>query len=124
MKYAREQNVQISTIGIGKTDGTPLFVTDSLTGKKQYFTDDTGKPIIASIDEKSLKTIAETTGGKFFLASDNGTLEKVFQTLSSLKKTTIQTKTTTTHEPLANNLTLIFLILFSILAYYKIRVVS
>jgi len=27
-KYAKEKNIHIYTIGIGKTDGTPLFVTD------------------------------------------------------------------------------------------------
>jgi hypothetical protein len=75
-------------------------VTDPFSGKRRYFTDATGKPIIANIDEKSLKNIAESTGGKFFLADDNKTLTAVFDTLSKLKKTEIETRIAITHESL------------------------
>jgi Ca-activated chloride channel family protein len=122
-QYAKEKQVKIYTIGIGKTDGTPLYITDPLSGKKQYFVDESGKPIIASIDEKSLKSIAETTGGKYFLASDNESLTSIFTTLSKLEKTEIRTKTVTTNESLASYLVYISLFLLVIIGYYHLRVI-
>ena len=45
-----------------------------------------------TIDEPTLKQIAAMTGGKYFRATGNGMLEKVFKEIDSLEKTKIDVK--------------------------------
>ncbi len=124
MKYAKEKNVKIYTIGIGKTDGTPLYTTNPQTWEKQYFLDATGNPIIASINEESLKKIATTTGGKYFGASDNDTLKNIFDTLATLEKTKLKTTSTTTNTPLTLYLSGLALILLTIILIERMKVIK
>ena len=123
-KYAAEHHIRIYTVGIGKTEGTPLYITNPQTGEKQYFTDQTGKPIIATIDEKSLQNIAASTGGNMYLASDSAHLQQIFETLASLEKTPAKNKTITTNIPLSGYLIIPMLLLFLVVAREKTRVVG
>ena len=98
-------------------------MTDDLTGRRQYFVDGSGAPIIANIDEKNLKNIARLTGGSFFLASDKDSLYHIFETLEKLNKTEISVRTTSTNESLAPYLVCIALLLFLIVGYHRLRVI-
>lgn len=55
----KEKNIKTYSIGIGDTD-TELYTTDA-SGRKSYFTDASGVPIRARIDEKLLREISEST---------------------------------------------------------------
>jgi len=123
-KYAKEKDIKIYTIGIGKTDGTPLYTTNIQTWEKQYFLDTAGNPIIASINENSLKKIATTTGGKYFGASDNTTLKNIFDTLATLEKTKIKTTSTTTNIPLTSYLSGLALILLIVILIERMRIIK
>ena len=93
-KLAREQGVTIYSLGIGDPAGTDLYVTNT-SGEKQYFLDQTGRPIHATLDEQTLTDIAQITGGKYYNAKDESSLASVFQELERLTKTELKTTSTT-----------------------------
>lgn len=97
-KLAKEQGVKIYTLGIGDPSGTELYVTDRF-GEKQYFLDQTGKPIRATLDEKTLTAIADITGGHYYNAKDENTLIAVFDELEKLTKTEMKTISVTVRHP-------------------------
>lgn len=97
-KLAKEQGVKIYALGIGDPAGTELYVTDRF-GEKQYFLDQTGKPIRATLDEQTLTNIADTTGGKYYNAKDENSLISVFEELAKLTKTEMKTTSVTICHP-------------------------
>jgi Ca-activated chloride channel family protein len=44
------------------------------------------------IDEEILQEIAQTTGGKYFRATDNDSLEKIYKEIDKLEKSKIDVK--------------------------------
>ena len=64
---AAQQGVQVDTVGIGQR-GAPTYIN---------------RQQAVGLDETTLKSIADTTGGKYFYASDAGQLEDIYQNLGS-----------------------------------------
>lgn len=89
-QLAAQKGIKIYTIGLGDPAGTELYVTDPF-GNRQYFRDQTGTPIKATLDEQMLTFIAETTGGKYYNAQDEKALSSIFDTLNKLTKTEVKT---------------------------------
>lgn len=86
---AKQKGIRVYTIGVG-TNGTIAiqdpygFSTTTMETK---------------IDEESLKAIAQTTDGKFFRATDEGMLRKVFEEIDELEKSRLDvTRFTRTEE--------------------------
>lgn len=79
-EVAKELGVKIYTIGIG-TNGNAPYPTRSITGKIEF----TPQPVV--IDEATLRSIADSTGGKYFRATGNKVLEEVFAEIDALEKT-------------------------------------
>lgn len=75
-EIARQKGIKVYTIGVG-TNGS-VQVTDPYG-----FSSTT---IETKIDEASLKSIAQTTGGKYFRARDKRMLQDVFDEIDSLEK--------------------------------------
>jgi Ca-activated chloride channel family protein len=48
--------------------------------------------MLSDLDEGSLRQIAEATGGKFFRASDTGTIESAFKAIDRAQKIEFQAK--------------------------------
>ncbi|MBC8516388.1 MAG: VWA domain-containing protein [Nitrosopumilus sp.] len=69
--YAKINNVQIHTIGLGSVE--PVYLRDDIYGEPQY----------AQLDEDTLVLIAQETGGKYYKSLDEQTLNEIFFTLSS-----------------------------------------
>ncbi len=69
--YAKMNNVQIHTIGLGSSE--PVFLRDDIYGEPQY----------AELDEETLVTIAQETNGNYFKSLDEKTLNEIFVSLSS-----------------------------------------
>jgi Ca-activated chloride channel family protein len=84
-EVAKELGVKIYTIGIG-TNGTAPYPTRNIFGKIEY------QPQPVVIDEATLKTIAESTGGKYFRATGNKVLADVFTEIDALEKTQMDVK--------------------------------
>lgn len=80
-QVAKQHGVKIYTIGVGSNGSAPYPVAIGFDGSIQYQT----MPVV--IDEGTLKQIAQTTGGKYFRATNKGVLQQVFDEIDQLEKT-------------------------------------
>jgi Ca-activated chloride channel family protein len=82
---AQALNVKIYTIGVGTKGQAPYPVDDTLFGKRYVY-------LPADIDEDSLKSIAASTGGLYFRATDASSLESIFKRIDRMEKTKMKVK--------------------------------
>ncbi|MCP4146902.1 MAG: VWA domain-containing protein [bacterium] len=82
---AKDFNIKVYTIGVGKRGKAPYPVTDAY-GRQQLVMVD------VQIDEELLKEIANNTGGLYFRATDKGSLQRIFAEIDRWEKTEISTK--------------------------------
>lgn len=88
-QIARQKGIKVYTIGVG-TNG-------SITIQDPYGFSST--TMETKIDEESLKSIADATGGKYFRATDEDMLDDVFKEIDRLEKSRIDvTRYTQTDE--------------------------
>jgi len=73
--------IKVYTIGAG-TRGLAPYPTRDLFGNKIY------QPIKVDIDEDTLKSIAQKTGGTYFRATDTASLEQIYGEINRMEKTT------------------------------------
>jgi Ca-activated chloride channel family protein len=84
-KLAASRGVKIYAIGIGTPEGIPLVYVDPL-GRRRYALDDKGEVLKDAVDQKTLGQVAALSGGKFFLASSNYSLQAVLDEIAGLEK--------------------------------------
>lgn len=78
---AREKGIKVYTIGVG-TKGSALSpVGINYYGKVEY------DYVKVTIDENTLQSIAQQTGGRYYRAVDKQTLKEIFQEIDALEKT-------------------------------------
>ena len=81
-EIAKAFKVKVYTIGVG-TDGyapTPVSTPMGIVMQNQK----------VSIDEKLLQNIAQETGGKYFRATDNNSLAKIYSDINQLEKSKVE----------------------------------
>ncbi|MBW8362243.1 MAG: VWA domain-containing protein [Kaistella sp.] len=83
-ELARSNSIKVYSIGIG-TNGYALMPTATDIFGDLVFTEAEVK-----IDEPVLREIAETTGGKYFRATSNQSLEEVYEEINQLEKTDVK----------------------------------
>lgn len=83
-QIAVNKDIKVYTIGVG-TNGRAPFPTqqDPFTGELIF----TMEPV--EIDEPLLKYIAGQTGGQYFRATDNASLEQIYHQIDQMEKTEI-----------------------------------
>ena len=79
-QLAKDYDIKVYSIGIG-TNGYALMPTQTDIFGDLVFTETEVK-----IDEPTLREIAQTTGGKYFRATSNQTLEEVYNEINQLEK--------------------------------------
>ncbi|MBR6310203.1 MAG: VWA domain-containing protein [Paludibacteraceae bacterium] len=77
-EIAKQFGIRIYTIGIGTTGEAPYPVQTSFGIRYQN--------IPVDIDETTLRTIAETTGGQYFRATDNKKLKAIYEEIDKMEK--------------------------------------
>jgi Ca-activated chloride channel homolog len=77
---AQAMGVKIYTIGVGVRGMAPIPVRDQ-AGNMHLIMDK------VDVDEQTLQTVASTTGGKFYRATDTDSLEKIYEQINRLEKT-------------------------------------
>ena len=77
--------VRVYTIGVGSHGSAPYPVNDPLLGRRYV-------QVEVDVDEDTLKRIADTTGGKYFRATDRESLESIYAEIDTLEKTEIEVK--------------------------------
>jgi Ca-activated chloride channel family protein len=77
---AKAMGVKIYTIGVGVRGMAPIPVRDE-AGNLHMIMDK------VDVDEKTLGTVAEATGGTFYRATDTDSLQKIYEQINRLEKT-------------------------------------
>lgn len=85
-EIAKKYGIKIYTIGVGKNGEALYPVGQNYYGKMEY------QPMPVVIDEATLKSIASTTGGKYFRATDKSVLKEIFNEIDKLEKTQMDVK--------------------------------
>jgi len=70
---ATDEGVVIYTVGIGSTDGVPIPDFDAIGQAQGFKRDGDGAVVTTRLDEATLMTLAERTGGTYYRASPGGT---------------------------------------------------
>ena len=69
---AVEAGVRIYTVGIGSAEGVPIPEFDAAGRARGFKRDDDGTVVTTQLDEATLRTMAERTGGLYYRASPAG----------------------------------------------------
>ena len=115
-ELAKSLNIKVYTIGLG-TNGTALFpVAKGMDGKLIF----QNAPV--EIDEALLKHIAKETKGRYFRATSNSKLNKIYDEINKLEKTKIEEFKYTNFEEMYRPLVLLagFLVLFEMLLRFTV----
>ena len=83
-ELAKNNHIKVYAIGIG-TNGYALMPTSLDIFGDLVFTETQ-----VTIDENTLKEVAQTTGGKYFRATSNSSLEEVYNEINQLEKSDIK----------------------------------
>ncbi len=65
LQRATEAGVQIHTVGIGSEEGVPIPASGTAGGGQGFKRDEDGNVVTTRLDESTLRSVAETTGGQF-----------------------------------------------------------
>lgn len=85
-EIAKELGIKIYTIGVG-SNGTALYpVGINYYGKMEY------QQLPVVIDEATLRSIADMTGGKYYRATSKNVLKDIFKDIDQLEKTQLDIK--------------------------------
>lgn len=90
---AKAYGVKVYTIATGKKGRVPIPQTDRYG---RVIRDSSGKPVyrgrsdISNYDETELREIASITGGRFFTATEDGDLERIYNEIDALETTTVE----------------------------------
>ena len=83
-ELAKEMNIKVYTVGIGTNGMADFPFSKDRNGRLQF------KKLKVEIDEELLQFIADETNGQYFRATDNMTLQEIYDEIDSLEKTKIE----------------------------------
>lgn len=83
-EIAQAMKIKIYTIGVGTRGQAPYIMRDPFTGRTRV------SYMNVNIDEDTLKKVAETTGGKYFRATDTDSLTNIYEEIDQLEKTKVE----------------------------------
>ena len=82
-ELAKKLGVKVYTIGAGTNGFAPVATVDPFSGRKVL------RQMQVQIDEDTLRTIAEATGGQYFRATDGEALKNVYEQIDRLERTEV-----------------------------------
>ena len=106
-RAAAALDIKVYAIGMGRLGQVPVPIADDLGRERIVMQNST-------LDEKTLKAIAATTGGRYFRAEDTQSLRDVYREIGELEKTPIEVTTFVNYRELAAWLLAPALLLFLI----------
>lgn len=84
---AARLGIKIFAVGIGSTSGEPVVKYDDKGNKVGFQTDKDGNYVVTRLDEKTLKTLAEKTQGRYVhVRPEEFGLDKVLEAMSTLSR--------------------------------------
>ena len=98
-REAAKKGIRLFTIGMGLPDGSPIPVYDQYGRMTGYKKDRDGNTIVTRLDEDMLRRIADAGGGRYVRASNSNVgLEQIYDDISKMDKTEIESKVFTDYE--------------------------
>ena len=98
-KEAAKKGIRIYTIGMGLPDGAPIPEYNQYGRMVGYKKDKSGNTIVTRLDEDMLRRIADAGGGMYVRANNSNVgLEKIYDDISKMDKTEIETQVFTDYE--------------------------
>lgn len=98
-REAAKKGIRIYTIGMGLPDGAPIPEYNQYGRMMGYKKDKQGNTIVTRLDEQMLSRIADAGGGMYVRASNSNVgLEKIYNDISKMDKSEIETKVFTDYE--------------------------
>ncbi len=92
-QIAKEQGIKVYTIGVGK-NGTAPYPRFDMSGTIVDYVQ-----LKVEIDESTLREISQTTGGEYFRATDEGSLQGIYNQINELERSKVEVyEFTTYHE--------------------------
>jgi Ca-activated chloride channel family protein len=82
---ALAMGIRVHTVGIGSV-GSAIFPTEDLLGGISY------RQMEADLDEATLRSIAASTGGKYFRGDNQNGMEQIFSAIDILEKSPVEQK--------------------------------
>ena len=105
---ARAFGMRVYTIGVGTHGEAPIPTGRSIGGGLRY------EVLPVRIDEPLLREIAQSTGGRYFRATDPEALARVFRQIDQLEKTPVQVTQYTRYEEVTAPLVLLGLLALAV----------
>lgn len=90
-RHLAREGVRLYAIGIGGTEPVEVYFEGERIG-------DEDGPYLTVLDDRQLRAIADAADGRFFRATDVGTLEAVFDELSRLERAPLEVRTVETRS--------------------------
>jgi Ca-activated chloride channel family protein len=85
-KKSREEGVVIFTLGIGGKSGVPIPVQKH-EGNIVYKKDASGNTVLTTLNEETLESIADATGGRYFHSTGSGLeLDRIYGEINKIEK--------------------------------------
>ena len=84
-ELAQTMGIKVYTIGVGTKGQAPVPMS-TFSGQQVI------RMINVNIDEATLTKVADTTGGKYFRATDTDSLEQIYSEIDELEKTKVESK--------------------------------
>ena len=98
-KEAAKKGIKIYTIGMGLPEGAPIPLYNQYGQMTGYKKDKNGNTVVTRLDEDMLRRIADAGGGLYVRANNSNVgLEKIYDDISKLDKTEIETQMFTDYE--------------------------
>ena len=116
-EVAKSYGVKVYTIATGKQGRVPVA---EMTRDGRILRDQNGKPIYggnqanSEYNETELKEVAAITGGLFFRANEDGDLERIYDEIDALEKTTVELRSYATFTEYFTWPTILGLLLLSL----------
>ena len=96
-QIAKTLGVSVHAVGVGKRSGTQLVpARNPFTGS--LFWEEVPVRADEQVDEATLKSVAETTGGRFFRATDRTQLADIYGEIDRMEKSEVRTRTFTKYR--------------------------
>jgi Ca-activated chloride channel family protein len=98
-KSVAEKGIYVYTIGMGRTEGTPIPEYDQYGRQTGYKKDRSGNTVVTRLNEKMLQDISDAGKGIYVRANNTQAgLSKVYDEINTLEKTEFESKTFSDYE--------------------------
>jgi len=102
-KAAGAIGVKVYAVGVGTDEGARIPIDDPVFGRT-YARNPDGSFQRTTMDEETLRQVAELSGGKYFRAADPGALQSIYEQIRTLEKSRFETAEYRRYEELSGKL--------------------